>query len=147
MCLCICLCLCHCFFLARLCVLITLIKCLKGHMSLRSLFVCQSVKYCEWVTEWVTRSPIELFWTAKKELCFKLKFCPGKVFKLLFQLQIVQYRKWLRPGWLSKCEVPPVVGLPRQLSESEVPRVVPVWPQRWPKSLCNICTSPFLSLF
>ena len=59
------------FLLFKSCLLITLIKCLKGHKSLGSLFVCQSVKYPEWVSEWVsdwvTRSPIELFWTAKKE--------------------------------------------------------------------------------
>ena len=65
------------FFLVRSCVLITLIKCLKGHRSLASLYVCQSVKYCEWVSEWVsdwvTRSPIELFWTAKKKNPMKCK--------------------------------------------------------------------------
>ena len=55
--------------LVRSCFLITLIKCLKGHKSLGSLFVCQLVKSCEWVSESVsqsvTRSPIELLWTAK----------------------------------------------------------------------------------
>ena len=59
------------FFLVSSCLLITPIKCLKGHKSLRSLFVCQSVKYREWVSDSVTRSPIELFWTAKN-----LKFNP-----------------------------------------------------------------------
>ena len=39
-------------------------KCLKGHRSLGSLFECQVVKFL--VTQSVTRSPIELFWTAKK---------------------------------------------------------------------------------
>ena len=33
-CLCPCICLCHCVFLVRSCLLITLIKCLKGHKSL-----------------------------------------------------------------------------------------------------------------
>ena len=41
------------------------IKCLKGHRSSGSLFVCQVVK--SFVTQWVTRPPIELFWTAKKD--------------------------------------------------------------------------------
>ena len=56
--------------LVRSCFLITVIKCLKGHWSLGSLFnvkkqkVAQSLSHS--VREWVTRSPIELFWTAKK---------------------------------------------------------------------------------
>ena len=39
--------------------LITLIKCLKGHRFLGSPFVCQNHS--------VTRSPIELFWAAKRD--------------------------------------------------------------------------------
>ena len=56
--------------IVRSCLLITLIKCLKGHRSLGSLFVCQLVKssVSEWVSQSVTRSPIELFWTAKYSL-------------------------------------------------------------------------------
>ena len=38
--------------LVRSCFFMTLIKCLKCHRSLGSLIVCQSVKYCESVTEW-----------------------------------------------------------------------------------------------
>ena len=53
--------------LVRSCFLITLIKCLKGHKCLGSLCNVKSKSY--WVTEWlselVTRSPIELLWTAK----------------------------------------------------------------------------------
>ena len=54
----------------RSCLLITLIKCLKGHKSLGSLCNVKikkslSESVSEWVSEWVTRSPIELFWTAK----------------------------------------------------------------------------------
>ena len=41
-CHCLCLCLCHCLFFVRSCLLITLIKCLKGHKSLGSL--CSVVK-------------------------------------------------------------------------------------------------------
>ena len=37
--------------LVRLCLLITLIKCLKGHRSLGSLFVCQNQKVAHSVTE------------------------------------------------------------------------------------------------
>ena len=55
-------------FLVRSCLLITLIKCLKGHKSLGSL--CNVVKAL--IVSGVrpsnqgTMSPIELFWTAKK---------------------------------------------------------------------------------
>ena len=42
------------FFLVRSCLLITLIKCLKGHKSIRLLFVCQLVKYCDWVSQSVS---------------------------------------------------------------------------------------------
>ena len=49
------------------CLLITLNKCLKGHKSLGLLFVCQLVKSWQLVSQWVTRSPIELFWTAKNK--------------------------------------------------------------------------------
>ena len=64
----------------RSCLLITLIKCLKGHKSLGSLFVCQLVKslVSQWVTQWVTRSPIELLWTAKKTPC---TFLNGVLFR------------------------------------------------------------------
>ena len=58
------------FFLVSSCLLITPIKGLKGHKSLGSLFVCQSVKYPETVSDSVTRSPIELFWTAKKKVIY-----------------------------------------------------------------------------
>ena len=73
-CLCHCHCLCICLVLVRSCVPITLIKYLKGHRSLGSLFVCQSVKFCEWVSESVTRSPIELFWTAKNTINMTVLF-------------------------------------------------------------------------
>ena len=60
------------FFLVMSCLLITLIKCLKGHKSLGSL--CSVLKTL-WLlvvpdqrTNQGTRSPIELFWTAKKTL-------------------------------------------------------------------------------
>ena len=51
------------FFLVMSCLLITLVTCLKGHKSLRVLFGSvfqnrQSVS--EWVSQWVTREPIEL---------------------------------------------------------------------------------------
>ena len=52
--------------MVRSCLLVTLIKCLKCLKSIRLFFVCQLVKSCQWLTESVTRSPIELFWTAKK---------------------------------------------------------------------------------
>ena len=45
------------------CFLVILIKCLKGHKSLGSL--CNVKSKSESVSEWVTRSPIELLWTAK----------------------------------------------------------------------------------
>ena len=45
--------------LVRSCFLLTLNKCLKGHRSLGSLFVCRKS---------VTRSPIELFWIARNML-------------------------------------------------------------------------------
>ena len=53
-------------FLVMSCLLIILIQCLKGHKSLGSLFECQNQMVTESVTQSVTRSPIELFWTAKK---------------------------------------------------------------------------------
>ena len=52
---CLCLCLCHCLFLVSSCLFITLIKCLKGHRSLGLLFVCQSVKYRESMSQSVTQ--------------------------------------------------------------------------------------------
>ena len=63
--------------LVRSCFLITVIKCLKGHWSLGSLFnvkIKRSVT--QWVSEWVTRSPIELSWTAKNTKKRFLKFIP-----------------------------------------------------------------------
>ena len=55
--------------LVRSCFLITLIKCLKGHKSLGSL--CSVVKTLivsgAGPTKGQTMSPIELFWTAKKQ--------------------------------------------------------------------------------
>ena len=55
------------FFLVRSCPFITLIKCLKGHKSLGSL--CSVVKTLivsgNRASKGQTRSPIELFWTAK----------------------------------------------------------------------------------
>ena len=48
------------------CFLITLIKCLKGHKSLGSLCNVKSKSTVnEWVSQLVTRSPIDLLWTAK----------------------------------------------------------------------------------
>ena len=102
-------------FLVRFCLFVTLIKCLKGHMSLGLLcegvlwmylslsfivffgqvmphhyceqlaqrsqvswqkmacYMFQNQKWlCKWVSEWVTKSPIELsadsIWTAKKKI-------------------------------------------------------------------------------
>ena len=49
--------------LVRSCFLIILIKCLKGHKSLESL--CNVKSKSQAVSESVTRSPIELLWTAK----------------------------------------------------------------------------------
>ena len=47
--------------LVRSCFLITVIKCLKGHWSLGLLFNVKKQKWLsESVSEWVTRSPIEL---------------------------------------------------------------------------------------
>ena len=58
--------------LVRSCFLITLIKCLKGHKSLGSL--CNVKSKSEWLSQWVTqsvtRSPIELLWTAKNIIIF-----------------------------------------------------------------------------
>ena len=53
-------------FFVMSCLFITLIKCLKGHKSLGSLcYVKSKSTVTDWVSDWVTRSPIELFWTAK----------------------------------------------------------------------------------
>ena len=40
---------------------VTLIKCLKGHKSLGLLCNVKIKSLSQWVSEWVTRSPIELF--------------------------------------------------------------------------------------
>ena len=61
--------------LFRSCFLITLIKCIKDHKSLGSLFVCQNQKVSNQVTKWVTRSPIELFWTVKKKKLSSIAVC------------------------------------------------------------------------
>ena len=47
--------------------LITLIKFLLGHRSLGSLFDVKSKSTVSQQVKSVTRSPIELFWTAKKK--------------------------------------------------------------------------------
>ena len=52
-CLCLCICLCHCLFLVRSCLLITLMKCLKGHKSPRVLYGSVFQK-CLVVSELVT---------------------------------------------------------------------------------------------
>ena len=57
--------------LVRSCFLITPIKCLKGHKSLGSLCNVKS-KSPQWVSQSVTRSPIELLWTAKNYFQYKL---------------------------------------------------------------------------
>jgi len=52
-CLCLCICLCHCVFLVRSSLLITLIKCLKGHKALGSLCMSKSKTPCLSVcSEW-----------------------------------------------------------------------------------------------
>ena len=62
--------------MVRQCLLITLIKCLKGHKSLGSL--CSVVKTLivsgNRQTDQGTRCPIELFWTAKK-INLQFGFC------------------------------------------------------------------------
>ena len=83
--------------LVRSCFLITLIKCLKGHKSLGSLFVCQLVKssVSEWVSQWVTRSPIELLWTAKKlrEVCNHQHSCFFNKFQTAFDLPPLYWKQ------------------------------------------------------
>ena len=56
------------FFWVMSCLLITLNKCLKGHKSLGSLLSLVKTLIVSLVrqTNQGTRSPIELFWTAKK---------------------------------------------------------------------------------
>ena len=58
------------FLLVMSCLLITLIKCLKGHKSLGSLCSVVKTLIVSGVrrTDQGTRSPIELFWTAKNSL-------------------------------------------------------------------------------
>ena len=59
--------LCVVFLWVRTCLFITLIRCLEGLKTMILFFICQLVKSnSQWVSESVTRSPIELFWTAKK---------------------------------------------------------------------------------
>ena len=62
-------------FLVMSCFLITLIKCLKGCKSLGSLCNVKSKSQLvsDSVSDLVTRSPIELFWTAKDKTNIKLK--------------------------------------------------------------------------
>ena len=58
----------------RSCLFITLIKCLKGHKSLGSLCNVWLLVVTDGRTDQGTRSPIELFWTAKNTS--KLNFAP-----------------------------------------------------------------------
>ena len=52
--------------LVRSCFLLILIKCVKGHKSLGSLCNVKSKStVSQLVSQWMTRSPIELLWTAK----------------------------------------------------------------------------------
>ena len=59
--------------MSQTCLLITLIKCLKGHKSLGSLgsvvkgLIVSLVGRTNQPRDQGTRSPIELFWTAKKK--------------------------------------------------------------------------------
>ena len=74
------------FFWVRSCLLITLIKCLKGHKSLGSLgsvvkgLIVSLVGRTNGPTNQGTRSPIELFWTANHLLS-----CSGKAKNLFLQ--------------------------------------------------------------
>ena len=54
--------------LVRACFFITHIKYLKVHRYQGSLFVCKIKRATFNVAHSVTRSPIELFWTAKNEI-------------------------------------------------------------------------------
>ena len=68
------------YFLVRSCLLISLIKCLKGHKSLGSLCSVLKSVIVSGVrqTEQGTRSPIELFWTAKNhtlQCCSNRSIC------------------------------------------------------------------------
>ena len=86
--------------LVRSCFLITLIKCLKGHKSQGSLCNVKRKSECvsDRVSESVTRSPIELLWTAKNEWSHSagpLRFQPkGRLFKSefeVFKLYFLEY--------------------------------------------------------
>ena len=63
----------------------------KSQVSRVALFLSSSKVLCESVSEWVTRSPIELFWTAKKVYMQKPLYIPH--FNLIwfgwFQTQFV----------------------------------------------------------
>ena len=67
------------FYLVMSCLLITLVKCLKGYKSLGSL--CNVVKALivsgNGQTNGQTMSPIELFWTAKNSTIFNYGSRPG----------------------------------------------------------------------
>ena len=54
------------FLLVRSCFLITLIKCLKGHRSLGSLFVCQNQKVAHSVSQWVSDNVT--YWAVRWQL-------------------------------------------------------------------------------
>ena len=77
------------FFGVRSCLLIILIKSLKGHKSLGSL--CSVVKTLivsgNGPTNGRTMSPIELFWTAKNQ-AFVIKHTMGNKYNLLTSLYL-----------------------------------------------------------
>ena len=70
------------FMLVRSCFLITVIKCLKGHWSLGSLFNVKKQNVSHWVSQWVSQWQGHLLScqvTAKKgitDACSTADFCP-----------------------------------------------------------------------
>ena len=103
------------FFLVTSCPLITLSKCLKGHKSLGSL--CSFVKtlvVTDGQVKQGTRSPNELFWTAKKTMTKmningQQRHCSFHI-HLIMTTYLVQQRESCTIAWRSEIRLEQILA-------------------------------------
>ena len=99
-------------------------SCLKGHKSLGSLCNVKS-KSPQWVSQSVTRSPIELLWTAKNQSIIQVD---------------LKRRKIMHNGRKDKCQVilcSFVSFIESNLNILNFEFSCPFWGKQWCKMLCR----------
>ena len=74
----------------------------RSQVSRVALFLSSSKVLSQWLNQWVTRSPIELFWTAKKTSlqALKLHQCATMTYRPTDLELIIKIRRSLRPSLL-----------------------------------------------